>query len=99
MVRQLLLRVPDEVHRRLAARAEREGRSVNSVANEILDAAIDADQGDPRSRLRARALAAGVLREVPAQTVDAVRRRRALESVRGIGPTLDDLLDEERDRR
>lgn len=98
-MRQLLLRVPDDVHRRLAARAEREGRSVNSVANEILDAAVDADRGDPRSRLRAKALAAGVLREVPAQRVDAGRRSEVLDTMRGIGPLLDELLDEERDRR
>jgi plasmid stability protein len=97
-MRQLLLRVPDDVHRRLAARAEREGRSVNSVANEILDAAIDADQGDPRSRLRAKAQAAGVLREVPAQRIDDARRRGALDAMRGIGPVLDDLPNEERDR-
>ncbi|HTK65744.1 MAG TPA: toxin-antitoxin system HicB family antitoxin [Pseudonocardia sp.] len=97
-MRQLLLRVPDDVHRRLAARAQREGRSVNSVANEILDAAVDADQSDPRTRLRSRAQAAGVLREVPAQRVDPARRRSAVEAMRGIGPVLDDLLDEERDR-
>lgn len=71
---------------------------MNSVANEILDAAVDADQGDPRSRLRSKARAAGVLREVPAQRVDAARRRSALDGMRGVGPVLDDLLDDERDR-
>src|SRR5665213_3021960 len=62
-MKQLLLRVPDDVHRRLTARAAREGRSVNAVATEILDAAADADVGDRRARLRARAAGLGVVRE------------------------------------
>lgn len=96
---QLLLRVPDDVHRRLAARAEREGRSVNAVANKILDASIDADQGDARTRLRARAAGAGTLRVVSAPRVDPERRREIIESLRGVGPILDDLLTQERERR
>jgi plasmid stability protein len=62
MLKQLLLRVPEDVHRRLAARAKREGRSVNAVATEILDAAAAGDQGDRRARLRAAAAAAGTRR-------------------------------------
>ena len=50
-VKQLLLRVPDDVHRRLAARAVREGRSVNAVATEILDAAADADDRSEERRV------------------------------------------------
>jgi plasmid stability protein len=97
-MRQLLLRVPDDVHRRLAARAARDGRSVNSLATEILDAAVDTDEGDRRTRLRAKAAALGVLRSVPAPPVSEQDRRRALESTRGIGPVVDRLLDEERSR-
>ncbi|MGH3131560.1 MAG: FitA-like ribbon-helix-helix domain-containing protein [Gaiellaceae bacterium] len=40
-MKQLLLRVPEDVHRRLVARADREGRSINAVATEILDAAAE----------------------------------------------------------
>jgi plasmid stability protein len=98
VMRQLLLRVPDEVHRRLTARAARDGRSVNSVATEILDAAADADEGDRRERLRARAATLGILRATPAQPVTAARRRRVVASTRGIGPVLDQLLAEERER-
>jgi predicted HicB family RNase H-like nuclease len=48
MLKQLLLRVPEDVHRRLAARAKREGRSVNALATEILDAAAAAaERGRP----------------------------------------------------
>jgi plasmid stability protein len=97
-MKQLLLRVPDDVHRRLAARAARDGRSVNSVATEILDAAVDADEGDRRARLRATAAATGLLRSVPAKLVTSARRRRIIASTKGTGPILDRLLAEERDR-
>jgi plasmid stability protein len=101
-MKQLLLRVPDDVHRRLTARAERAGRSVNAVATEILDAAADADQPDRRAHVRARAAALGIL-AVPLATVAAPdtevnRRRELLDSMRGLGPVLDSLLHEERDR-
>jgi plasmid stability protein len=97
-MKQLLLRVPDEIHLRLAARAARDGRSVNAVATEILDAAVDADEGDRRTRLRARARALGVLSATSAEPVSKARRRRIIASTRGIGPVLDRLLAEERDR-
>jgi plasmid stability protein len=86
VVKQLLLRMPDDVHRRLAARAAREGRSVNAVATELLDIAADADQGDRRARLRARAAAAGLLRDTPAPPVAADRRREIIDTTRGLGP-------------
>jgi plasmid stability protein len=98
MLKQLLLRVPEDVHRRLAARARREGRSVNAVATEILDAAAAGDQGDRRARLRAAAAAAGTLRSVDAGSVSAARRRRIVGSTRGLGAQVDRLLAEERDR-
>lgn len=94
----MLLRVSDDLHRRLAIRAEQEGRSVNALANEILDGAVDVDQGDRRARLRAKAAGAGALRDVPAQRVESERRRQVVESMRGIGPVLDDLLAQDRDR-
>lgn len=97
-MKQLLLRVPEEIHRRLAARAARDGRSVNAVATEILDLAVDADEGDRRARLRARAATLGILRSTPAQRVTALRRRRIIASTHGGGPILDRLLAEERER-
>lgn len=97
-VKQLLLRVPESIHRRLAARATREGRSLNAVATEILDAAADADNGDRRAQVRAAAAAAGTLRSENARPVSAARRRKIIESTRGPGPTLDFLLAQERER-
>lgn len=97
-VKQLLLRVPEDIHRRLVARAAREGRSLNAVATEILDTAADADSGDRRAQLRAAAAAAGTLRRVNARSVSADRRRRIIESTRGLGPQIDQLLAQERER-
>jgi plasmid stability protein len=97
-VKQLLLRVPDDVHRRLTASATKAGRSVNALATEILDAAADAEEGDRRGRLRARAAALGVLRAAPASSVSGPRRQRIIASTAGMGPVLDRLLAQERDR-
>ncbi|HYZ99544.1 MAG TPA: toxin-antitoxin system HicB family antitoxin [Acidimicrobiales bacterium] len=97
-MKQLLLRVPEDVHRRLAARAGREGRSINAVATEILDAAAEADRGDRRARLRAEAAGAGILRVTGAPRVSARQRRRIIESTRGWGPVADRLIADERDR-
>lgn len=95
-MKQILLRVPEETRRKLAARATRAGRSINSVANEILDAAVDADLGDRRTRLRARAASLGVLRNVPAPVVPKAHRRGIISSTTGIGPFVDAYLTAER---
>lgn len=95
-MKQLLLRVPDMLHRQLAHRAAKEKRSVNAVATEILDSAVGAAEGDRRARLRARARALGIARGAPAKRITAARRRRVVASTRGTGPVLDDLLTDER---
>jgi len=99
----MLLRVPEDVHRRLAARAKREGRSLNATATEILDAAAGADNGDRQARLRASAARAGHLDRAavpPVQPrVEAALRDRIIASTRGLGPQVDHLLDEDRDPR
>lgn len=97
-VKQLLLRIPEELHRRLVARAARDGRSVNALATEILDAAAEADSGDRQARLRAAAAASGVLRTTSAGVVSPARRKRILASTRGLGAQLDRLLADERER-
>jgi hypothetical protein len=97
-VKQLLLRVPETLHRRLTARAAREGRSLNALATEILDAAAEADRGNRTTRLRAAAAAAGTLHSTHARRVSANRRQRILNSTRGLGRQLDQLLAQERER-
>ena len=97
-MKQLLLRVPDDLHRRLAARAAEQGRSVNALASEILDTATEGEAADRRSRLRARAAALGMLESRPAPAVTAGRRRKILDGTRSWGPIADELISYERDR-
>jgi hypothetical protein len=59
---------------------------------------VVAGSGDRRARLRAAAIASGVAGAVPARAVGATRRRRIIESTRGLGAQVDRLIDEERDR-
>jgi hypothetical protein len=68
------------------------------VVNEILDAAVDADEGDRRTRQRARAAALGVLQSATGPVVTTPRRRRIVASTNGTGPVIDRLLAEERER-
>lgn len=98
-MRQLLLRVPDDLHERISARAAREGTSVNQLASDILDAAADADRGGRRARLRAQAAAGGVLGPPMGTESAAPDRAAAIESMRGVGTILDDELDADRHRR
>src|SRR5690242_4509077 len=58
-MRQLIARVDDDLHARLRERAAHEGRSVNTLVNEILAAAVAG--GDRRTALRMRARATGRL--------------------------------------
>jgi hypothetical protein len=85
-VKQLILRVSPDLHRRIAARAAREGRSVNAWVSELLDRSVDADLGDRHARARAKAAALGILHDNGAQPVDEQTRRKALEEMRGLAP-------------
>ncbi|WP_156925756.1 FitA-like ribbon-helix-helix domain-containing protein [Glycomyces arizonensis] len=101
-MKQLLLRVDDELHARLSERAKREHRSVNAIANEILSVVREDDRRSLEERVKARAAALGVLatplRPVEkTEDIDALRAR-AIESMRGAGRILDAVLDEDRDR-
>ena len=98
-MRQLLLRVPDEMHQRLAARARREGRSINAIANEILDSAADVDLGSSRDRVRARAVALGILaRPKSGPSAQVTSRDEVLRLLSGVNVSADELLDFERGR-
>ncbi len=90
-MRQLLLRIPDDLHARLTGRARRSGRSANVIATELLEQGVADESGDARAALRARARRLGVL-AAPTPAAPAVDRTEALESMRGIGPVLDQLL-------
>jgi plasmid stability protein len=91
-VKQLLVRVPDDLHARLLARAKRSGRSATAIATELLEAGVGDESGDARADLRARARRLGLLASAPAPAVDPAARRSALRALRGIGPVIDDIL-------
>lgn len=95
---QLTLRVDEALARRLKATAAEHGRSVNSYATAVLQAAVDpALAGDEVERMRARLSQAGLLAaaipvaERPAQTAVQRARRRAAR-----GRPLSDLVSEGR---
>ncbi|MEU8380420.1 hypothetical protein [Streptosporangium sp. NPDC048865] len=99
-MRQLLLRIDDDLHQRITRRARRTGRSINATAGEILAHGVSDEALDARAELRARARRLGVLAErplsPPAPLVTEADRERALAATEGAGPVLDDLWAEGR---
>jgi hypothetical protein len=87
------------MHHRLAARARREGRSINAIANEILDSAADVDLGSSRDRVRARAVALGILaRPSAGPSAQLTSREDVLRLLAGVNMSADELLSFERGR-
>lgn len=98
-MKHLLLRIDDDLHRRIKRRAHRTGRSINAIAGETLARGVADEVLDARAELRARARRLGVLAEGCAPKVPRVTsadRKRALETTEGIGPILDRLWSEGR---
>jgi HicB family len=92
-MRQMLLRVPDELHARLARAARERGTSVNALANEILAKRVPSQPRDDRVRLREKARQLGILVERPRkEPPSGPAWQRALGSTRGIGPVLDEIF-------
>jgi plasmid stability protein len=100
-MRQLLVRIPDDLHARLTAKAKRAGISVNALANEALQAAAPPEGAangvlTRRYRLREKARELGLLVEAPAPPVAPERFTAALKETEGIGPVVDELWSEGR---
>jgi plasmid stability protein len=97
-MRQLLLRVPDDLHARLTARAQECGQSVNALATELLDHSIEEDSASVRRRVRAKAHQLGVLADAhrPRRVLSPAERQAALDSARGLGQVLDEILEDGR---
>lgn len=71
---------------------------MNAVATEILDMVSEDEQTDRRTRLRAAAAAAGMLRATPPSHMSGAQISRIVGSTRGLGQQVDRLLAEERER-
>ncbi|MBS1869176.1 MAG: toxin-antitoxin system HicB family antitoxin [Actinobacteria bacterium] len=97
-VKQLILRVSPDLHRRIAARAAREGKSVNAWVSELLDRSVDADLGDRQARARARAAELGILRGGRTPPISEQERRRVMEFLRPYGREIMAELEAGRDR-
>lgn len=100
-MRQLLVRIPDDLHARLTDKAKREGISVNALANQVLDAAAPPEGPSNgiltrRYRLREKARRLGILVEKPAPPVPGDRFTAALHETEGIGPLVEELSAEGR---
>lgn len=98
-MKQLLLRVDDQLHARLTAEAKSTGRSVNSLANEVLAKAVG-QSTSRRERLNQRLRELGIVDmnwgDLPQPTYT---RADALAESRGMGPSAEDAIDYERDPR
>jgi plasmid stability protein len=96
-VKQLILRLSDDLHRRVKARAEREGKSVNGWMSMLLAATVDADVAEDRqAEVRARAAAMGMLVEIDAPPIDEETRRRGLAELRKLAPEIVRIIEEDR---
>lgn len=101
-MKQLLLRVPEDLHTRLAEQARASGTSVNALATRILGLGIDPSSLSRRDRLRLKLIAIGTVGRNRPQPKEPERppltpeerdaiRQRALDSMRGVGPILDEI--------
>jgi hypothetical protein len=98
-MRQLTLRVSDDLAARLKRAAAERGSSVNGYATAVLGAAVDPElAGDESARVRERLAAAGLL--APTQPGDRRRpEQKALRAARrraGKGRRLDEIVTEGR---
>ena len=100
-MKQLLLRIPEDLHRRLSERARDEGRSMNSLATESIEAMLaEHEPRSPRARLRAKAASLGILRSYPEpeRRLTDEERDAIIRSIRPGPPFVKDLIDEQRGR-
>lgn len=97
-MKQLVARIPEDVHARLERRAQNEGRSLDALVNEVLGEAVPAPltpMEELRERIRAAGLEVKVLRpDGPVPSLD-----EAIALTRGWGTAVSEALLEERRRR
>ena len=92
-MRQLNVRIDNDLHRRLKRQAAVEGRSLSAMVSDILRRTLVA--GDQRELVRARLRALGWLAFVP-RPRQAPSREDALRLTRGMGSSVSRALEAER---
>lgn len=97
-MKQLLLRVDDELHAELATQAAALGRSVNSLANEVLVAALRSPAASRRDRLNQR-LSTLKVADLRWGDLPLAERPQAISEMQGVGHVADVAIDAERDAR
>lgn len=98
-MRQLILRVSDDLHQRIKARARREGTSVNAWVRDLLDVTVDADVAEDRqARADAKAAALGMLVDIDAPPMSEADRERGRRALRELAPEIVRILEEDRNR-
>lgn len=95
-MKQLLVRIDEDLHRRLKRRAATEGRSVNAMVSDVLRDAVA--QRDGPELLRARLRALGRLAYVP-RPRKLISRDDAIALTRGLGSAASEALAEDRRRQ
>lgn len=97
-MKQLILRVSPDLHRRIAARAAREGKSVNAWVSQLLDATVDADVAEDRqARAAAKAAELGMLvvyDDIPEYDEETLRQGE--KAFRELAPEVLRILNEDR---
>ncbi len=95
-MRQIITRVDDDLHAKLKERAAAEGRSLNALVVDALEAALEAGPSTPMERLRRRAKRLGiefVKRPPGTPPPDNERRDRLIESLRNVHITDEEMLE------
>jgi len=95
-MKQLLLRVPEELHARLTAQAQAKGISVNALANDLLGLGIDPAQLSRTDRLRLKLIQLGEVsgsgRRPPSPSPDVIADLEALRAAPGERDEIDELI-------
>jgi hypothetical protein len=96
-MKQLILRVSEDLHRRIAARADREGMSMNAWLNQLAEATVDADiTQDRQTRANAKARALGILADIKAPPMTEEERREGRAILEELAPEIVRIIEEDR---
>lgn len=98
-MRQLTLRIPDELSEALKEESARRSTSVNRLARAVLEAAVNPDlEDDESAQLRVRLRRAGLLADIPSRRANPpdMGRLEAARRAAGQGKPLSELVSEGR---